>query len=58
VRTNPSPLTHRRHHRLQASQDAQEGLNKTLDSLGSLGSMDGDSNIYRDPTDPTKVGAL
>lgn len=38
---------------LQASKDAQEGLNKTLDSLSSMGSVD-ESEIYRDPSDPTR----
>jgi hypothetical protein len=38
----------------QASKDAQEGLNRTLDSLSSMGSVD-EGDVYRDPTDPTKV---
>jgi hypothetical protein len=38
----------------QASKDAQEGLNSTLDSISSMGSQDEDT-LYRDPTDPTKV---
>ncbi|KAI8465799.1 MAG: hypothetical protein J3K34DRAFT_461205 [Monoraphidium minutum] len=37
----------------QASRDAQEGLNKTLDSISSMASTDEDT-IYRDPTDPTR----
>lgn len=37
----------------QASKDAQEGLNRTLDSISSMASTD-EETIYRDPSDPTK----
>lgn len=37
----------------QAGKEAGEGLNRTLDSLSTLGSAD-DDTIYRDPSDPTR----
>jgi hypothetical protein len=41
----------------QASIDAREGLGRLSDSIASSMSMDDDGGeIYRDPTDPTKVG--
>ncbi len=39
----------------QSSLDAGEGMNKMVDSLSSLASQD-EGEVYRDPTDPTKVG--
>jgi hypothetical protein len=39
----------------QSSKDAQEGLSKTLDSISSMASVEEDQ-IYRDPSDPTRVG--
>mmetsp|Transcript_25278 Transcript_25278/g.54939 ORF Transcript_25278/g.54939 Transcript_25278/m.54939 type:complete len:286 (-) Transcript_25278:1015-1872(-) len=39
----------------QASQDASEGLSKVADSISStLGSMDEDTSVYQNPSDPTK----
>lgn len=40
---------------LQASKDAQDGLSRTIDSISSMSSVD-EETVYRDPTDPTKVG--
>jgi len=37
----------------QVSEDAGEGMNKAVESLSSLASMD-DDQYYQNPTDPTK----
>jgi hypothetical protein len=39
----------------QSSQDAGEGMNKMVDSISSMTSLDEDAEVYRDPSDPTKV---